>query len=600
MATSVSASVTGRRQLKTEYHHYVPQFMLKKWAVPFVPPPASPSPRSPGKKGKGRGRKNTRSNESCINTYDTDTDTIRIGTPVARAFGASDMYKDHSDAENVYRIEELFSKLESQTALVLRKLDLAISGPDTATTAVSLTRKEVNTLRKFLFLLSYRTDHHARQFLEERFDAATAQEVETFRQRHNLKDSYAVYLFNLRNFLLSEHWEISDDEKILKSDRDSYKTSKDSMQLAFYVVPDDAEFIITNNGLGLWEGTNLPFMTLLASVMFPGANPGDASWRHTLTYPVSPRLLVMLRNIAMMQQPLQNMGISSASSGPSVFGDRIPDNSYFKDFPRTNAEVTYDPPISRARLEALLRPDAQDQIGKRVKDILKFQIHQLNAEQARRVNCMRLENQPKWITYKSPSKLLASIEQYDTTEGTKGSRNWAVPGADPKAGMGFGTMPVYTKKSYASLTGQLQHFLQHGSLPSPPNPSARPQPTASSSVPPPPTTSSTTTSSSPRPQATRSTTAPLSAAETRADGRAAGMSFIDLLQARDTNPTMEKPIAQGEDPKEAMKKAHEERRAEALRKPRKPMLRRQVYAVRYEVKVMTEAALKVLGNEFMK
>lgn len=114
--------------------------------------------------------------------HDVQEDTLLLGTPLGRAYGFYDMYKNEgSDQSNLYQVEELFSKLESNAAKVIAKLHDAIAGPNVAThTAVTLLRAEVNTLRKFLFLIDYRSGRRMTQFLEEKFDRKTRVEVETF------------------------------------------------------------------------------------------------------------------------------------------------------------------------------------------------------------------------------------------------------------------------------------------------------------------------------------------------------------------------------------------------------------------------------------
>lgn len=497
--------------------------------------------------------------------YDVSTDALLIGVPIARAFGNSDMYRDDSSAENVYYVEQQFSKLESQAAQVLRKLDIAISGPRPATT-VALTRKEVNTLRKFLFLLPYRSQRHASQYLEERFDAKTKIEVETFRQKHDLKDSYAVWLFNLRNMLEAEHWEIPESEKILRSDRDAYTTESLKRQMGFYVAPDDSEFVMTNNGLGLWEGTYLPSFSMMAMMMSPGANPAHTAWKHTTTYPISPRLLVLMRSEVMSQQQAVREHGGSPDDAVSLFGDKIPDNSYFKDFPRTFASVKYDPPLRERELKKMIQSNDPKDLGSRVKDVLTFQLHMLNTDQAARVNSLRLENNPETITFKSPQKLLNSLHQFKEDEGTHG------------AGAVTGT-PTYSKRSYSSLESQLEHYLTHGSPPT--SPSLAPATPASPAAGP---------SSPTRPTAGRSKTAPAStnpataSTSTFAETPAQNMSFLDLLRAR-SDSSVPKPVQPDPEVEDI-----------PPMKPRKPLMRRQVYDTPPQAKEDMEKMLMSLAR----
>lgn len=139
-------------------------------------------------------------------------------TPVSRAFGVMDMYKDDGKlASDVHHIEKSFSHLEHQASVIVDKLDKATDSGDNT---ITLSRAEVNTLRKFLFLVRTRNEARAQQFEEGRFDEATAALVERFRVRHNLADTKAVWLYSLRHILDSEPWEIADHQKILFLDRE--------------------------------------------------------------------------------------------------------------------------------------------------------------------------------------------------------------------------------------------------------------------------------------------------------------------------------------------------------------------------------------------
>jgi hypothetical protein len=148
-----------------------------------------------------------------INTYDVLTDTLNLGTTdVAKTFGIIDMYKDDTDPTDVYRIEKNFATLESDAARIINQIDSAIVR---GKSSVKISRKEVNVLRKFLFLMHYRNGGHAKQFLTEDFDEMTRLMVDQYRQKHNLRDSWAVWLRNIALLLEDEHWEIPSDERLL-------------------------------------------------------------------------------------------------------------------------------------------------------------------------------------------------------------------------------------------------------------------------------------------------------------------------------------------------------------------------------------------------
>ncbi|EPT00694.1 hypothetical protein FOMPIDRAFT_88051 [Fomitopsis schrenkii] len=155
-------------------------------------------------------------------------------TDLGKTFGIIDMYKDGADATGVYHIEKAFSKLESDAAPVFRILDAA---EKRGRSSVELRRSELNTLRKFLFILHYRRSGHAHQFIEGRFDAATAAMVEAYRLKHGLADARAVWLRNLALLLEDEHWEVANDERLLWTTRMDYELCAYTKQLGLYRAP---------------------------------------------------------------------------------------------------------------------------------------------------------------------------------------------------------------------------------------------------------------------------------------------------------------------------------------------------------------------------
>ena len=87
-----------------------------------------------------------------IKFYDLESGILDFAK-VGRSYGIPDMYKG-VDHERVYLVEELLSKLESSAAIVYHKIKkIHESGKHN----FSITRKERNTLRKFIFVMRYRS-----------------------------------------------------------------------------------------------------------------------------------------------------------------------------------------------------------------------------------------------------------------------------------------------------------------------------------------------------------------------------------------------------------------------------------------------------------
>ena len=361
-----------------------------------------------------------------MNSYNITTDTLTMGgTPIATTYGIVNMYRDEDNATDVDHIEKAFSRLESDAARVIQKLDKAVEKGE-----VGLPRNEVNTLRKFLFLLSYRNDRRSRQFIDELFDEDTYDHIKQFQTEHGLKDTKAVWLFNIKNMLDSEHWEIGDNPKIYWADRTDYKLEQQMFQLGFFCVPQGFEFINTGS-MGLFEGSQIinPILRMQMEAMFdrPRWRPGVQARKEgvvtlTRSWPLTPRLVVMLRNRILSEEQF-----SLAEGLRPQSHDFLP--SYYHDFPRTMAVITYNPPLSPATRRMMAGSQTEEDIrlrhefqvefkldgqiiNSRLKDTLKFKISTLNEDQAARVNILLLKHCTGMINFTSPGPLRKSLKHY--------------------------------------------------------------------------------------------------------------------------------------------------------------------------------------------
>jgi len=360
-----------------------------------------------------------------MNSYDIATDTLTMGgTPIEKTYGIVNMYRDEDHAADVDHIEKAFSRLESEAARIIHKIDKAIDKGE-----VTLPRGEVNSLRKFLFLLSYRNDRRSRQFIEELFDEDTYDLIKEFQAEHGLKDTKAVWLFNIKNMLESEHWEIGQNPKVFLVDRLDYKNEQETFQLGFFHVPQGFEFVSTGS-MGLFEGSTIidPIMRArVGAILHPRWRPGvegpnECFITLTRSWPLTPRLVVMLRHkILTEEQFALAQGLRPQS--------RDFMQSYFHDLPRTMAAVTYNPVLSSATramrsgaqgevYERLLREFEEENkldgqiINSRLKDTLKFQISTLTEDQAARVNVLLLKHCNGMINFISPGPLRKSLQRY--------------------------------------------------------------------------------------------------------------------------------------------------------------------------------------------
>ncbi len=361
----------------------------------------------------------------CMNSYDIATDTLTMGgTPIETTYGIVNMYRDEENATDVDHIEKAFSRLESNAARIIQKIDKVVDKGE-----VSLPRGEVNTLRKFLFLLSYRNNRRSRQFIEENFDEDTYNVIKEFQAEHGLKDTKAVWLFNIKNILDSEHWEIGENPKVFWVDRTDYKIEQQAFQMGLFCVPQGFEFIATGS-MGLFEGSPIlnPIARMEMDKMFgvprwrPGVQPVEPTITLTRSWPLTPRLVVMLRHRMLSEEE------SELAQGVRPRAHDLM-QSYFHDFPRLSPKVTYNPSLSAAtrRMMSGSRTEEDDRlrrefaeenkldgkcINSRLKDTLKFPISTLSEDQAARINVLMLEHCDGVISFIGPSPLRKSLKRY--------------------------------------------------------------------------------------------------------------------------------------------------------------------------------------------
>lgn len=148
-------------ELRPEYQHFVPQFLLRNFAHAY-------KPKGGKKRGKGKDENGFYNNELVVHNLDLTADTpVLCEKLVKRIFGKMDMYQDtRRPSPHQRHIEEKLGKLESQASTIFRKITKGFdnaSSPDGAS-GVWLTRDERNDLRKFLFILKYRGSRFHKRF----------------------------------------------------------------------------------------------------------------------------------------------------------------------------------------------------------------------------------------------------------------------------------------------------------------------------------------------------------------------------------------------------------------------------------------------------
>ena len=374
-----------------------------------------------------------------MNYHDLSKNTLVMdGTPITTPSGFIEIYKEAEYAQDVHYIEKRFTQLETDANGIIEKIDRSIEKGK-----VTLERGEMNTFRKFLFIISYRNGHRSQQFVEEQFDEATLQRIKAFQAEHRLQDIRSVWFFNLKNILESEHWQVAGNPRIFFADRLDYKVEQDWFHLQFFCTPTGSDFIFTG-AMGLSEGSPIqnPILQLTLDTMLGGSQYWTGAQSGTSgvlslsrSWPLTPRLLVILINhFDLIQEQL------SPNKNPTERPYDI-QKSYFYDLPKTVHDVTSIPPLSPATSHMLNAPietftqehyrlreelDTMNKLdGKyidtRVRDLLKCQIGELTEEQCVRVNVLLLDDCDINIVFITAKSLRRALKRY-TREGRIRSR----------------------------------------------------------------------------------------------------------------------------------------------------------------------------------
>ncbi|RFU78798.1 hypothetical protein TARUN_3365 [Trichoderma arundinaceum] len=145
---------------KQEFQHFIPQFLLRNFAHPYVCPKA-PGPRKKCK--KHRHEKNKYPGDPVLNCLDMSSQDFSMQeAPVSRICGENDMYMvADSSASNRRRLETKFSNLELKASQLYRRI---IGAFESQQPRVCMTRAEKDLLRKFFFLLRFRGGQFYRVF----------------------------------------------------------------------------------------------------------------------------------------------------------------------------------------------------------------------------------------------------------------------------------------------------------------------------------------------------------------------------------------------------------------------------------------------------
>ena len=212
----------------------------------------------------------------CISVFDLETGVLE-SRPIGRVYGQVNFYQDKGNDENRNHLEEKLAFLENNSARIITDIHASLPSGE-----VVLARKDSEVLRKFLFLMHYRSDTISRTYFQEDHpgNAQAKGWIRNFKKKRNFTSDAEVWLDGIDYYLETPHHAILAHSKENKEaggtesmitmmiggeididmphyHAEAYTNFVNNYFLAVWEAADDSEFILGHNAFGLWEGTFL-------------------------------------------------------------------------------------------------------------------------------------------------------------------------------------------------------------------------------------------------------------------------------------------------------------------------------------------------------
>ncbi|PUU80015.1 hypothetical protein B9Z19DRAFT_769932 [Tuber borchii] len=350
--------------------------------------------------GKSKPRKSRfdPSKDPYIKFYDLESGVLDFAK-VGRSYGIPDMYKD-VDNERAYHVEELLSKLESGAASIYHRIK---NDHESGKCNFSVTRKDLNLLRKFLFVMRYRSHKFWSKYTGtiDTYEHNDRNKLVEFLKERSITDLRQVWLMGLEVIVRTEidadgEWLQTIGREIFEGDANMYVFHMRESYMAFCEPQSSGdEFILTNNGFGIFEGPVVFDPVNLKSGSAPRLGDSVYTEFHKLA-PLSPRLILVLRSNYLRDEPIwqKRRKISNELE------------------PRRNHDsLLQDLPIKPPKVHYWLLPK-KSKLVHTLEDEFFFEIYKVKTKQVHMINTIMLEEAFRSITWVSDESLVRSLRAF--------------------------------------------------------------------------------------------------------------------------------------------------------------------------------------------
>ena len=399
------SSAQTRSPNSSQYHHFIPRFLLKNFAVFKNPGKVVPKK---SKKTKSRAPRPQK-----LTVLDLESGKFEQGD-VGHTFGIVDMYREFDKAgHDQQKLEKELSVLESAAGNIVAQVT---KDYEAGKGKVQLIRKDKDILRRFLFIMMYRNSGFAQRFAKSRedYDSDDREHMLVYMDEKGFQSPRDVWFANIRAFLEVDLGKAAPTPlKELTNELTKRAYPMDAEWFAMHIqafflaicTPKDRgdEFILTQNAYSIYEGPT---------------SSGVWTDYHRFA-PVSPKIMIVLRSLLLPhdgadegKETMQKFLEMSKSMHP----DPNQAGSWLQDLPVRKAHNNYSKVVD-GKTELLPIRMSED------KHVFYFPFFPLDHEHVQKINMVCLENAYDTLAmvYQSPKSLRAALEFYmtDRTPGFK-------------------------------------------------------------------------------------------------------------------------------------------------------------------------------------
>ncbi|KAL4063790.1 hypothetical protein J3A83DRAFT_4378445 [Scleroderma citrinum] len=176
--------------------------------------------------------------------------------PISKVYGVQDLYRDCRNTENVNAVEEKLSTLEANAAEVIKDLHDVIP-----TNKFSVKRRRLEELRRFRFIMHYRLNCLKDTYFDKNHpeNAWSKSWIEKYKALHGWRSPAEMWLIDEGVEILKRHALHDIQDNPVSPDIEhfpsfAYGIVGGHYYVRIWQVAVGKEFVLTNTGVGVWEG----------------------------------------------------------------------------------------------------------------------------------------------------------------------------------------------------------------------------------------------------------------------------------------------------------------------------------------------------------